>query len=154
MVRRRWWLGLAVVVGACGGGVDDASDTTGAEDAPVVTIGALSTTDEGAAFIEYSIDDLGPLRVTIDWGDGTALQGFTGQRGTFTAQHSYDADVTASILRIVVTDVDGNARSTSTSVDLAGSPVTVVASSSSSSPAAAPTCLLYTSDAADDDTIV
>lgn len=42
----RWWVGLAVVIGACGGGAEEASDATGADDAPAVSIGAVSTTDE------------------------------------------------------------------------------------------------------------
>ncbi len=136
----RWWLGAALLIGACGGGTEEASDATGADDAPAVSIGAVSTTDEASAFIEYSIDDVGPLRVTIDWGDGTALQGFTGGRGTFTGQHRYDAAATAAIVTIAVTDIDGNTTSASSSIDLAASRTTVgTSASSTSSPAVAAT---------------
>jgi len=127
----RGWIGLlavAVLAIGCGGATDEVQDTVDPADVPSVEITTLSADDDGAAVLMYTVDDAGRLRIEIDWGDGSALQGFTGEAGTFTSQHVYDSTVTSAVVRVAAIDADGNTSTASELVDL-------VSSTSTTSPA-------------------
>jgi hypothetical protein len=115
-----WCTGAALVLAACGGA--DGSDESGvAGDPPQISILDVSVGGGGAATLEYAFADDGPVRVQIDWGDGSALQGFTGEGGTFTSRHTYDAVVTSVVITVITTDADGNTSAATRTVDLVGS---------------------------------
>lgn len=113
------WAAIAVMVlASCGG--SDGGDDAAPEDAPTVSITGLSVDEVGGAFLEYAFADDGPVRVEIDWGDGSPLQGFTGESGTFTSRHFYDTVTTSVVVTVVTTDADGNASAATRTVDLSG----------------------------------
>lgn len=127
-------MAAALFLAACG-----SSDESGSTDGfPVVQIAGLQLVGTDATMTYSAFDAGNDLAITIDWGDGSPLQGFEGQ-GNQTASHSYEVAVTAVTVTVTGTDADGNVGSDSRSVDLVDAAGTTSPDTTSTEPPATTT---------------
>jgi hypothetical protein len=112
---------LAMLAGAaCGSSTE--SDGNDAADGPTVEITSVQLAASNAT-LAYTVDDDGaPVTVTIDWGDGSPLDGYSGSGGELSALHEYAPGVTSLEISVTATDDDGNSAEDRRAIELAGAP--------------------------------
>jgi hypothetical protein len=115
---------LVVATAACGRGDDSV---------PRLQIVSLSATGRSAEVVFVAEDDGGdPLDITIDWGDRSPLDRFSGS-GELRADHEYSDDIEAPVVIIELTNSAGRSVRTARTLAIAAA-TTTTSSTSSTSP--------------------
>lgn len=102
-------VGAALVAAAC--------SSTPSAGAPSVSIDSVDVSRDRVSII-VTMGDGEPALVAVDWGDGTAEPGVRGT-GTFSFEHTYDANVTLATISATATASDGSVASDVSVVELA-----------------------------------
>jgi len=117
----------ALLAAGCG----SSNDTASSNGVPVVRIADITVVGTDVTMAYSAYDAGNDLDITIDWGDGSPLQGFTGQ-GEQIASHTFTGAPTVVTIAVTGTDADGNVGADRRSVELFGDPSMTAAPSDTS----------------------